>query len=222
MIKKHLKEKAAEATIKFWNLDLSPGEDSGDLSLRDSETGYVYICPRPTQTLCIPDWRVMKPEYVVVVDQDGRLVEENGYFPTVELPMHLAIYHARPETMAIVHSHAVWSSAFSIVGKNIPLTLAEQSIHLGGEIVCAEYGRVGSKLLGDHIVKALGKHKMAALMRNHGAVVLGQDIDQALRLAAFLEKGAKTVIMGSILGPVIEITPDTIVDESIRDIIDCS
>jgi L-fuculose-phosphate aldolase len=70
--------------------------------------------------------------------------------------MHLLIYKTRRNVNAIVHSHAVWSSAFAVTGRSIPLVLAEQSLRLGGEVRCADYGRVGSDELADNIVKALG------------------------------------------------------------------
>ena len=87
---------------------------------------------------------------------EGKLVDDSGLLPTVEAPMHLAIYRARPDVNAIVHSHAVWSSTFAVTGKNIPLILSEQSLRLGGEVICAAYGKVGSEEIARNIVAALG------------------------------------------------------------------
>jgi L-fuculose-phosphate aldolase len=215
MIKHHLKEEVARATRLFWEKGLTPGQDSGDTSLRDQETGYVYICPRPDDKLKIPNWGVIKADDIAVMDLEGNLLEDNGILATVEAPMHLAIYKARPEINAIIHSHATFSSCFAITGKNIPLALAEQALFLGGEIACAAYGKVGSTELAANIVKALGGGKMAALMRNHGAVCLGKDFEEAFIVSDFLEKGAQTVIYASILGKVIAIDPDDILDESL-------
>lgn len=214
-IKHELKEQVARATRLFWEKGLTPGHDSGDTSLRDQETGYVYICPRPNERLRIPNWGVITPDDIVVIDMNGNVVEETDLLPTVEAPMHLHIYRARPEVNAIIHSHAVWSSAFAITGKNIPLTLAEQHLFLGGEIVCAEYGKVGSIELAENVVKALGKDKMAALMRNHGAVCVGRDFEEAFIVADFLEKSAQTTILGNTLGALITREPDGILDESL-------
>jgi L-ribulose-5-phosphate 4-epimerase len=216
MINNEIKKALVKATKSFWEKGLTPGSDDGDLSIKDPENNNIYICPRPNQTLKIPNWGVITDKDVVVMDIEGKIIENTDVLPTVEYPMHLAIYKARPGVNAIVHSHAVWSSAFAITGKNIPLVLSEQSLHLGGEIVCAEYGKVGSKVLAQNVVKALGKEKMAALLRNHGAVVLGKDIKEALMLSDFLEIGAKAVILGSILGKVIEIKPEDILDESLQ------
>jgi len=215
MIKRELKEIVAKAAREFYEHGLTPGQDSGDVSLLDPETKLVYICPRPSETLPIPNWGVTKADDIVVMDLDGNLQEDNGILATVEAPMHLAIYKAREDVKAIVHSHGEWSSVFAITGKKIPLALAEQSLFLGGEVLCAEYGRVGSQLLADNIVKALGKDKNAALMRNHGAVAVGPNMEEAMLNAIFLEKGAKACLFGYLLGGLIEVAPDDILDPSL-------
>jgi L-fuculose-phosphate aldolase len=204
------KQLLASTGKKFYEKHLSPGLDSGDISIRDSATGYLYIYPRPHKNLEIINWGVLKPEDIVVVDMDGKNIEDNGNEATIELPMHLDIYHARPEISCILHSHPLWSSIYAACGKNIPLTLAEQGLFLGGEIICAEYGLAGSEDLGKKIVKALGQNKKAALLRNHGSVVLGQSLDEVFALSDFLEHGAQVAVFGSLLGGVIEVAPDNI------------
>lgn len=216
MIMEHLREEVAEATRLFWKKGLSPGQDSGDTSLRDPQSGLIYICPRPKKdVLHIPNWGVIKAEHIVVVDLNGDVLDNSGLLPTVEMPMHLSIYTARPEVNAIVHSHAIWSSAFAVTGKNIPLILAEQSLRLGGEVLCAGYGRVGSDELAENIRQALGQNKNAALLMNHGAVCVGGNFEEAFIVSDFLEKGAETALLGSLLGELITRKPDEILDEKL-------
>src|SRR5512139_2976870 len=111
-LKQEFKEEVAAATRRFWEKGLTPGSDAGDTSLRDLETGLIYICPRPKpNVLRIPNWGMINAEHIVVIDPDGRVVDDSRLLPTVEAPMHLAIYRERPDVNAIVHSHAIWSSA---------------------------------------------------------------------------------------------------------------
>ena len=185
----------------FYEKKFTPGMDSGDWSMRDSQTGYIYICPRPNEKFDIrPDWRVIRAEHICVCDPDGNLVDDNGFLPTVEVPMHLAIYKARPEINAIVHSHPLYSSAFAATGEDIPILLAEQALFLGGTVKCAAYGLVGSQTLAENVVKALGKDRRAALLQNHGAVILGKELEEAFILADFLEHGAYVAIMAKFVG----------------------
>ena len=217
MIKQELRERVAQATRLFWEKGLTPGQDSGDTSLRDPETGLIYICPRPKPgVLRIPNWGVILADHIVVIDMKGEVKDDSGLLPTVEAPMHLAIYEARPDVNAIVHSHAIWSSAYAVTGKSIPLILAEQSLRLGGEVLCAGYGPVGSDVLAENIVKALGKDKFAALMMNHGAVCLGKTFEEAYIVSDFLEKGAQTAILGSLVGELITRKPEEILDAKLK------
>ncbi len=213
MIKRHLKEELSLGCKLFWEKRLSPGRDAGDISLRDPETGYIYICPMATADYPIDNWGEVTAADVVVIDIDGKKIEASPIHATIEAPMHLYIYRSRPQCNAIVHSHGEWTCAFAATGQNIPAVLVE-SAYLGGEIVCAEYGKVGSLDLAENIKKALGTQKKAALMRNHGAVALGKDLKEAFIVSDFIEKQAMVVIRAKSLGALIPIDVNDIKDES--------
>jgi L-fuculose-phosphate aldolase len=217
MVKQEWKKKLTEYTYKFYDMGLSPSQDSGDISMRDPETNLIYVDPRPSSTLEIPNWRAIKPEDIIVVDLEGNIVDAgHDRFPTVELPMHLAIYKSRPEVYGIIHSHAIYSSAFAIIGWNIPNALAEQALYIGGETPCAKYAPVGSGELANNITAALGKTHQAALLCSHGAVCVGKDIDEAFRVSEYLEKGAQTVSIAlSMGGKPLPLDIDNLVDPNV-------
>lgn len=96
---------------------LSPGRDFGDLSVRDAATGLISILPRPTARTPIPDWTSVSPDDVAVIDSRGSVISDTGALPTIEWPMHLRIYAARPETGAVIHTHGEWSSILQLLGK---------------------------------------------------------------------------------------------------------
>lgn len=214
-VKLHFKEEAARGTRMLFELGFSPSGDAGDVSVRDPETGYVYISGSPRMR---PDVYRNLGEYrasdMAVVDLDGNLIVPWAS-ATVEAPMHLAIYRARPEVNAVVHTHPIWSSAYCICGKNIPLVLPEQQVHLGGEVVCADYGLVGTDDLGSSIVDALGKDKNAAMMANHGSVTTGRDLDEAFNNAIFLEAVAQKAWLAQMLGGINVISLDNMFGEGI-------
>lgn len=213
MIKQQLKEELAAGCRLFWEKRLSPGRDAGDISLRDPETGCIYICPMATAEYPIDNWGKVTAADIVVIDINGKKLDDSPIHATIEAPMHLYIYRSRPNCHAIVHSHGEWSCAFAATGQNIPAILVE-SAYLGGEIVCAQYGKVGSLQLAENIVAALGTAKKAALMRNHGAVALGKDLKEAFIVSDFLEKQAMVAIRAKSLGRLITVNVDDIKDES--------
>lgn len=213
MVKQYLKEEVANGCKLFWEKSLSPGCDAGDISLSDPETGYIYICPMATADYPIDNWGEVTADDIVVIDINGKKIEDSPIHATIEAPMHLYIYRNRPECNAIVHSHGEWTCAFAATGQNIPAVLVESGF-IGGEIICAEYGKVGSLLLAENILEALGNTKKAALMRNHGAVALGRDLKEAFIVSDFLEKQARIVIRAKTLGELIPVDINDIKDES--------
>ncbi len=226
-IKQELKQKTLEMTYRFYDMGLSTSLDSGDLSLRDSETGLIYIDPRPNKNFrIVPNWRSITVDDIVVIDMDGNVVDGGATGdknPTVEAPMHLAIYKARPDANAIVHSHALYSGVFAAMGLDIPACLVETFLNAKGDIICAEYGSVSSQVLADNIVKALGAERKAALLRQHGAVYIGSTIEEAFTVAEYVEKGAQTTLLAWAAGKEVLPLPRTneeLFDASIQDIID--
>ena len=196
-----LKSALIHATKRFMELGCSPSGDLGDLSLRDPNTGYIYISPNAGPDIDIPNWNAITENDVVVCDGDGNIIENwHNIIPTCESPMHFAIYKARPECNAIVHNHSIYSSAFSIVGRDIPLALSEMR-KFGHEIRCPlAFGPAGSDTLTNGVVEALGKVNRAALVRSHGAVCIGANMREAFHVAIMLEKLAQTCILAHDLG----------------------
>lgn len=218
-VKREYLELVAHYTHKFYAAKLSPSHDSGDLSVRDPETGLIYCDPRPSATLSIPNWSVVQPDDILVFDIDGNKVwSAEDRFETVELPMHLAIYRRYPEYNAIVHAHPIWSAAYCIIGEDIPAALAEQALYIGGDVACAEYGAVGSWDLADNVVKALEKTgSKAALVANHGSVACGADMEEAFSVAEYLEHCAQTNILARAMGGKIKhIDMDNLIDPDVE------
>ena len=202
-------EEAARGTRWLVEKGFTPSGDSGDISIRDPKTGLIYITghikTRPFQCNDLSEYRSSD---MCVCEPDGTIVSEWSE-PTIEAPMHLAIYRARPDVNAVVHTHALWSSAFAIAGMDIPFTLAEQYINLGKDIKCAKYAAAGEDEMGDYVVEALGNNN-AALMANHGAVTVANTLETAYRYAYFLENIAQKNIMAKILGNINRVPDDHI------------
>lgn len=198
-INMELKIEVAKACHTFWEKHLTTGNDGGDVSLRDPSTGYIYICPTACDRQVIPNWGAVSPTDIVVTDIEGNVLDGGWIRPTVECKMHYEIYKARPEVNAIVHSHAVYSSVFAAARENVPPCLVEAAF-LGGEVICAGYGKIGSQLLADNIKEALGEKKKAALLANHGAVLLGKTFREAFCASDYLEKIAHVALLVRAMG----------------------
>lgn len=104
--------------------------------------------------------------------------------PSSELPLHLEIY-ARTAAEAIVHTHAPASTALSCVADEVPASHYYTAM-FGGPVRVAPYATFGSDELARNVAAAL-EGRTAALMGNHGAVVVAGSLATALSLVRYLE-----------------------------------
>lgn len=153
----------------------------GNVSYCDREEGLVYITPSGM------DYHSLVDDDICVYDLAGKKVEGDRR-PSIELHMHLGCISARPEISAVVHTHPIYSTVFSSMGEDIPLNIHDEAAQaLGDTIRCADYQLPGSQALADAVAKALGKKSNAAMMRNHGLVCVGKDMDSAFKVSTVVE-----------------------------------
>lgn len=163
----------------------------GNFSIRDKETGYVCITPSgmPYHTLV--------PEDIVVIDIDGNIIDGKRR-PSVEVPLHTAIYRKRPDVFGIVHTHSTFCTAWACVDGGLPCMTAEMA-DMVGKIKLAKFAIQGSKELAEYTSEALGEDK-AVLMANHGVIFADKDIDAAYKDAMITEESAKVAFLATCIG----------------------
>ena len=149
---------------------------AGNVSVREGD--LVAVTPSGLR------YAELTPELVGVHRLDGVPVEA-PLGPTSELPLHLAIYAARPEVGAVVHTHSVAATALSTLVDEIP------SVHyylamFGGPVLVAPYATYGTETLARNVVRAL-HDRTGCLMGNHGAVTVGPDLMTAHDKSIYLE-----------------------------------
>jgi L-fuculose-phosphate aldolase len=155
---------------------LSPGK-SGNLSVRVD--GGMLITPTGIA------YNEMKGADIVEVRSDGR-VAAGQRVASSEWRIHLAIYKARPDVGAIVHTHSLNATALACLHRGIPAFHYMVAEFGGDRVVCAPYATYGSEDLARFSVKALGPRN-ACLLANHGAIALGDTVRQAYDRAAAVE-----------------------------------
>jgi len=165
---------------------------SGNISVRIPNENKVLITPS-----MIP-FTKMTSDDLLLIDLDGNVIEGERN-PSVETPMHLSIYKKRNEINAIIHAHPIYSSAFAVAHKTIPPIIDELVVYTGGEIQLAKYALPGTEELAENVVNALGNRK-AVLLSNHGILVCGKDLDDAVDVLLKVERTAKIYILAKILG----------------------
>jgi L-ribulose-5-phosphate 4-epimerase len=217
MIRDVFKEAVAASARQMWEKRLTWGRDAGDSSLRDPDTGLIYILPKPSVRIEIPNWSVATADIVAVVDLDGRNVGDPAIEPTIELLTHLRIYQHRPDVHAICHSHGEWSTIWAGVRRPVPTMLIDSFYYLGmSPIPCSVMGKVGSDEVAMSCVEELGERGRAVLLASHGAATVGRDLDEAIAVAELVEQVSRQAIHASTIGTPIQLrVPDLFdVDEA--------
>jgi L-fuculose-phosphate aldolase len=161
---------------------------AGNASVRGEELIVVSPSRRWYDTL--------GPQDVCLVEQDGTAVE--GPPPSVELPMHLAVLADRPDIGAVIHTHSPYATALSRVMDEIPVVESEQEALVGGALPVAPSARSGSAALGKAVLSAAGGRR-AAVIRDHGPVCFGADLDGALACAFAVEENARIFALAKLL-----------------------
>ncbi|WP_439491964.1 class II aldolase/adducin family protein [Bosea sp. (in: a-proteobacteria)] len=168
---------------------------SGNVSAR-TEAGFL-ITPSGlpyAQTL---------PEDLIELSLDG-MVLSGARKPSSEWPFHAAIYRARPEAQAIVHTHSPRATALSCTRRGIPAFHYMIALCGGADIRCADYATFGTPELAENAVRALEGRK-AVLLANHGVIALGASLAGAHQIVAEVENlaGQYLDILAAGLEPVI-------------------
>lgn len=147
--------------------------------------------------------RSMAPALVTQADLmefelDGAAVSPAGRTPYLERFIHGAIYRARPDVMAVVHSHSPGLIPFGVVGG----ARLRPVFHLAGflgegapvfeirDVAGPETDLlVSTPELGDALARGLGDGAVV-LMRGHGATTVGAGVRQAVFRAVYAQTNA--------------------------------
>ena len=134
---------------------------------------------------------------IVTVDLDGNLVE-GGARPPLEFHIHSEVYRARPDVNAVMHTHPQWSTFLTMVGAPFKPVYA-QGVLLGDIPLMDSPLSVNTKAMGEKLAATLDRGP-AALLKAHGAVIVGADIVECFALAAYVEENAYRQYMAMQIG----------------------
>jgi L-fuculose-phosphate aldolase len=150
----------------------------GNLSIFNRAENLIAIKPSGV------DYLIMKPEDVVIVTPEGKIVE-GTLTPSSEIRFHLALLNYRSDITSVVHTHQVYATTIACMNWELP------AVHYlvgfsGNKVPLAKYATFGTQELSDNILAAIGNYN-ACLMANHGIVTVGAHIGSAFAVAEELE-----------------------------------
>ena len=150
----------------------------------------------------------MKPEDMVVVDLEGKVVEGH-YKPSSDTPTHVVLYKAFPNIGGVVHTHSTFATAWAQSGRDIPNIGTTHADYFQDDIPCTrdmkkaevfgEYEKETGNVIVERFKGMNPDDTPAVLVKNHGPFAWGTDADNAVHNAVVLEEVAKMAFIASTL-----------------------
>jgi L-fuculose-phosphate aldolase len=156
----------------------------------------------------IPYPQVRAPD-VVVTDLAGEVIEGERR-PSSELPLHTAVYRARPDVGGVVHTHSPYATTLAVMRRPIPAVHYMIAALAVTEVPVVGYETYGSTALAGRIEAVAAAGANGALLANHGAVAFGLSLEQAAEHASLLEFLAATYYRTLIAGGPVLLPDDEI------------
>jgi ribulose-5-phosphate 4-epimerase/fuculose-1-phosphate aldolase len=162
---------------------------AGNLSVR-LDDGSILVTPTNSSLGGLDPGRISK------VTPDGTLL--CGDPPSKEAFFHLAVYEERPAACAIVHLHSTGAVAVSCLchadTSNVLPSLTAYQMMRVGKLPLVPFFRPGDRKLADAVRAAARDHK-AMLLANHGPIVAGRTLQDAVHAYEELEETAKVFFL---------------------------
>jgi len=140
----------------------------------------------------------LDPTALVVVNAAGARLS-GRLAPTSELAMHLFAYARRPDVHAVVHAHPPKATGFSAAGVPLARCLLPEVVLALGDIPTTDYATPTTEEVPDSIAAFIADYS-AMILRRHGVVTLGADIEEAYARMETVEHVADIALTAKILG----------------------
>lgn len=173
---------------------------SGHVSMRVPGTNKVLIGPGDVTR------DILTADDVVTVDLDSKQLDGKRKAPG-ETEIHTGIYRARPDVMAVLHTHPIHSVVFTVTKKPILPVSVHGAIFADGVPVFDNVGHVNTRELGDGLARKLASHR-AVLIKMHGAAIVGTTLEEAFVASVQLEENAEKQLWAEATGKVEPMTPE--------------
>jgi len=180
----------------------------GHVSARDDKDPNRFLLARSVAPALVTTSDILE------FDRNGEPLDARGRAVYLERFIHAAIYRARPDVKAIVHSHSPAVIPFGVTG-TILRPIYHMSAFLGAGAPVFDIRDaagmtnmlISDNKLGDALAKSLGD-RAVVLMRGHGSVAVGDSILQVVHRAIYTEVNARLQAEAARLGPINFLTPE--------------
>jgi len=167
-------------------------EGFGHISARTADPDRMLISPHSLG-------RVVAPEDFAL-DMNGQQYGTHFHLPG-EWPIHSEIYKTRPDVNSVAHFHCLYPTSFGVSERELRPTYFLASIFRSGVPIHPDPRLVNTQERGISLARTLGPHR-AAVMKAHGVVIVGRDVEEMVAATYILEDNAHRTWVSASMGEV--------------------
>ena len=204
---KTIQQQLLDLTLHLQSSGLNEGS-SGNCSIRDRDGFYITPSGLNPKAMSIDDMVFM--DFKGTIQSSQKPPRE----PSSEWRFHHDILKTRKDANVVIHTHSTFATTLSLFRKDIPAFHYMIAVAGGNSIRCTKYELFGTQALSDAALVALNDRK-SCLLANHGMIVIGRDIEDALNISHEVERlceqytyalqiGSPVILSDEEMGKVIE------------------
>ena len=138
------------------------------------------------------------PERVIKSSFDLELLE-GDWEPSPAIKFHAAFYRARPDVGCVIHTHSHYAMVLATTGRLLGMYNDMAALFLDEQVVYVEDGE-HPPVDGSRLCAAVGADRHVVIVKNHGAIFLGDSIETTTVEAFTFEKCARIQIEAEMIG----------------------
>jgi len=200
--RRHRKQRLAAAFRLFGYFGFDEGS-AGHITARDPELlDHFWVNPLGRH------FKRMRVKDLILVNQDGEVVEGDRPVNAAAFAIHSQIHAARSDVVAAAHSHSVYGKAWSALRRPLDPITQDACAFYGGHVVFDDFtGAVFELDEGKRIAHALGGGK-AVILANHGLLTVGRTVDEAVWWFITMERSCHAQLLAEAAGDPVLIDAD--------------
>lgn len=174
----------------------------GNISMRVGEGRYLVT---PSGMI----YEEMSPEDVCLIDGRCRVVEGIRK-PSSDSSALVYMFEHMPKIGAVIHTHQPWATAAGFMADEIPDFLVTVMDACKNPVRVAPFTPSSAVGMGKLAVEYAGD-SLAVILKHHGVITYGEDLQEALYAAVYLEEAAKTYVLTKAMGAEIPALPPELI-----------